>query len=126
MRSMPTWRSRGLAWASAKPPMPTLRLYADPRTTAEVLAPGGQLVGDRDRGVDENVRTITPDQFETIRTTLMAGARQIDAGADYDGVWYQRQDGTRFGLRLSSDYGLTLDVIRGDYYVPEGLRFHQR
>jgi len=98
----------------------------NPRTTAEVLAPGGQLVGDRDRSAGENIRTITPDQFETIRTALMAGARQIEADARYDGVWYQRQDGTRFGLRISSDYGLTLDVIRGDYYVPEGLRFHQR
>jgi hypothetical protein len=99
----------------------------DPRSTAEILAPRGQLIGDRDRSAGRDVRIVSPELFETARTTLMGGARRIDAGADYSGVWYERQDGSRFGLRISTEHGLTLEIIRSDHaIVTEGLRFHQR
>jgi hypothetical protein len=95
-------------------------------TTAEVLRPGGQLIGARDLDVTaRNVRILSPEEFEAVRTTLMANARRIDPGARYDGVWYDREDGTRFGLRLSVDHGLTLEVIKGGYYLPANLKFHQ-
>jgi hypothetical protein len=46
----------------------------DPRSTAEILAPRGQLIGDRDRSAGRDVRIVSPELFETARTTLM-GAR---------------------------------------------------
>jgi hypothetical protein len=103
--------------------------YATPsaQTTAEVLRPGGQLIGVRDPDVNaRDARILSPEQFEAARTALMANARRIDPGAGYNGVWYEREDGTRFGLRLSADHGLTLEVIRGGYYLPNTLKFHQR
>lgn len=70
---------------------------------------------------------VTPAEFENIRVELKGGARRIDAGADYSGVLYKRQDGSIFGLRLSRDHGLTLDVLRSDHpLVPQGFRAHQR
>ena len=92
-----------------------------------MLAPGSKLVGDRTLGTDRDARTVTPAEFESIRIELMGGARRIEPGADYDGVWYQRQDGSRFGLRLSADHGLTLDVTHSDHpLIPNGLKVHQR
>jgi hypothetical protein len=97
------------------------------QTTAELLRPGGQLIGARDPAVNApNVRILSSEEFETVRTALMANARRIEPDVRYDGVWYERDDGTRFGLRLSVDHGLTLEVVRGGYYLPDGLRFHQR
>ncbi len=78
--------------------------YTSPesRTFQEILAPRA----------GEDIRIVSPAEFETIRTNLMVGARQIEADAGYNGVWYKRQDGSIFGLRLSAESGLTLDVIR--------------
>jgi hypothetical protein len=99
----------------------------DPPTTTEVLMPGGKMVGYRVLGGDRDARTVTPAEFESIRVDLMGGARRVDPGAGYDGVWYQRQDGSRVGLRLSADHGLTLDVIENDHpLVYPGLKVHQR
>ena len=98
----------------------------DAPSTAEVLAPRGELVGDRSR-YDQKVRIVSPAEFENIRTELMGGARRIEPSARYDGVWYKREDGSIFGLRLSRDYGLTLDVIEGIRPpVVNGIRIHQR
>jgi hypothetical protein len=92
-----------------------------------VLRPGGQLIGVRDPDVNaRDARILSPEQFEAARTALMANARRIDPGAGYNGVWYEREDGTRFGLRLSADHGLTLEVVGGGYYLHNGLKFHQR
>lgn len=45
----------------------------------------------------------------------------------YNGVRYQREDGSIFGLRLSRDYGLTLDVLESNNSaVRDGFRIHQR
>jgi hypothetical protein len=99
----------------------------DPPTTAEVLMPGGKMVGYRVLGAAPSVRTATPEEFENIRTELMGGARRIEPDARYDGVWYKRQDGSMSGLRLSADHGLTLDVTRSDHpMIPDGFRIHQR
>ena len=77
--------------------------------------------------VPEATRTVTPGEFEEIRRELMGGTRRIEPDAGYNGVWYKRQDGLIFGLRLSADHGLTLDIIQGnDPVIPRGLRIHQR
>jgi hypothetical protein len=99
----------------------------NPPTEGEVLMPGGETIGNRAPGADKNIRTVTPETFERIRTELMAGAQRIEPTARYDGVWYRREDGSIFGLRLSRDHGLTLDVIEStDPRIPDGFRIHRR
>jgi hypothetical protein len=94
-----------------------------PQTNAEVLRPRGQFIGSG----NSEVRTVSSEQFETVRLTLMNGARQIEPRIDYDGVRYQRQDGSIMGLRLSLDHGLTLDILHStDPVIPNGFRVHQR
>jgi len=89
----------------------------EPRTFQEILAPRA----------GENIRTVNPAEFENIRTNLMVGARQIEPDSRYDGVWYKREDGAIFGLRLSAEHGLTLDVIRSSHRdVPQAFKVHQR
>jgi len=99
----------------------------DAPTTAEVLAPHGQFVGGRMPNVPETTRTLAPGQFEEIRFELMGGARRVEPGADYDGVWYRRQDGSVVGLRMSRDHGLTLEVIESNHpLVNQRFKVHQR
>ena len=99
----------------------------DAPTTAEVLVPGGRAVGYQMPGSSEDVRTVTPEQFESIRVDLMGGSRRIEPDARYDGVWYLRQDRSAFGLRISGDHGMTLDVIESNHpLIPPGFRIHQR
>lgn len=89
----------------------------EPRTFQEILAPRA----------GESIRTVNPAEFETIRTNLMVGARLIEPDSRYDGVWYKREDGGIFGLRLSAEHGLTLDVIRSNHPdVPRDFKVHQR
>jgi hypothetical protein len=95
----------------------------NPQTTAEVLRPRGQFIGSG----NSYVRTVSAEQFEMTRLTLMGGARQIESRDDYDGVLYRRQDGSILGLRLSRDHGLTLDILRSsDPVIPNSFRIHQR
>ena len=42
----------------------------------------------------------------------------------YPGTWYQRSDGSAFGLRNSRDYGRTIDV--SDPNLPPGFKVHQK
>jgi hypothetical protein len=99
----------------------------DPADFGSLLAPGGELVGNRAPAARENVRTVSSAEFESIRSELMIGARQLRDNPRYDGVRYQREDGSSFGLRLSHEHGLTLDVLESNTpLVKNGLRIHQR
>jgi len=99
----------------------------EPQSLREILAPQGYLVGYRYPGAGPDARTVTPAEFENIRTNLMVGARQVEPDARYEGVWYKREDGAIFGLRLSADQGLTLDVVQSNHpLIRDGLRIHQR
>lgn len=99
----------------------------DPAPLNDVVMPEGQMIGFRAVGARENIRTVTPTEFESVRAELMVGARQIGTDRRYDGVRYQREDGSIFGLRLSRDHGLTLDVLESNHpSIPNGFRIHQR
>lgn len=99
----------------------------DAVTSPDLLVPGGERTGIRMPGADEQVRTVTPGRFEELRIELMGGARRIDPDPRYEGVWYRRQDGSEFGLRISHGHGLTIDVLRSDHpLLRKGFRIHQR
>ena len=89
--------------------------------------PEGERIGSRTPGAAENVRTVTPAQFEELRIELMGSAKRRGPDPRYDGVWYRRQDGSEFGLRISHEHGLTIDVLRSDHpLLRDGFRIHRR
>jgi hypothetical protein len=97
------------------------------RTPEEFLVPGGEPIGSRTPRAAERVRTVTSAKFEELRIELMGSARRIDSDPSYNGVWYRRQDGSEFGLRISQDHGLTIDILRSDHpLLRRGFRIHQR
>jgi hypothetical protein len=92
--------ARFMALSRAKQDVPySMR---NPPAMAEVVMPGGDLLGDHAPGAGRKIRTVTPSEFENMRVELMAGARQIEPTGRYDGVWYRREDGSEFGLRISA------------------------
>lgn len=99
----------------------------DPAALGDVLAPGGQLIGTRVVGADVDARTVGSAEFESVRNELMVSARQMGAHPTYDGVRYERSDGSVFGLRLSREHGLTLEVLESNSpLIKNGLRIHQQ
>jgi hypothetical protein len=99
----------------------------DPTPLSDVLAPGGQLVGTRVLGAGSDARTVSAAEFESVRSEFMVSARQMNADPRYDGVRYERGDGSVFGLRLSRDNSLTLDVLKSNTpSIKNGFRIHQR
>lgn len=102
-------------------------LRRDAREMPELMVPGGERIGDRMPSAREDVRTVTPARFEELRIELMGGARRLGPDPRYEGVWYRRQDGSEFGLRISHDHGLTIDVLRSDHpLLRRSFRIHQR
>jgi hypothetical protein len=100
-------------------------LRRDAQTTADALR--AEAAARPMPGSDKDTRTVSPARFEELRVELMGGAKRIGPDPRYDGVIYRRQDGSEIGLRISSDHGLTLDVLRSnDPLVPNGLRIHQQ
>lgn len=91
-----------------------------------ILMPEENLVGNRSRGASSEVRTITSLEFEKIKIRLLNGAREISPKEGYNGSWYQRSDGSVFGLRSSETHGETIDIIQSyDLFAP-GFRIHRK
>jgi hypothetical protein len=58
---------------------------------------------------------------------LRRGARVIQSPVGYHGVWYQRPDGSVFGVRRSEGNGITIDVIQHDHpIITNGYKVHQK
>jgi hypothetical protein len=56
---------------------------------------------------------------------MLAGAKPLRTPGRYNGLWFERSDGTSFGLRLSADHGPTIDIIRSNtLIVPDNLKVH--
>jgi hypothetical protein len=90
--------------------------------TSEILAPDGEMVGTVHPGATEEVRTVSPSEFRTLEERLLQGASPTNQPG-YPGIWYQRPDGSSFGIRNSSRNGRTIDV--SDPKLPSGLKVHQ-
>jgi hypothetical protein len=94
---------------------------------SDILLPNGEPIGYVYPGAEPRTRTVTPEQFEQLQSQLMAGTVPVTERSGYEGVWYQRADGTVFGARMSSKNGLTIDVVKSNNpKLPPGFKVHQR
>jgi hypothetical protein len=92
-----------------------------------ILTTRDGLVGVQVGGADINTRTVPTFEFAQIREQLLTGAKPVRTSSSYNGLWFERSDGTSFGLRLSADHGPTIDIIRSNtIMVPEKLKVHQK
>jgi hypothetical protein len=97
------------------------------RSMSDILMPNGEAVGYVYSRAEPTTRTVTPEQFEQLRSELLQGAIPAVEQSGYDGFWYRRADGTVFGVRMSKRYGPTIDVIKSnDPDVKPGFKVHQR
>jgi filamentous hemagglutinin len=70
---------------------------------------------------------VTQEEFGQLQSQLLAGATPVTAPSGYAGTWYQRADGTVFGIRTSTGSGTTIDVIKSNNpSFPPGFKVHQK
>ncbi len=94
---------------------------------SDILLPKGEPVGYVKPGAGQNIQTVTPAQFSQLQSQLMEGSAPVTTPPGYKGTWYQRSDGTVFGLRTSDDSGATIDVIKSNTpSLPSGFKVHQQ
>jgi hypothetical protein len=98
----------------------------DGRPLAEVLLPGGRPIGTRDGGAGDGIRTVSPREFESMLEALSPSAQVVPSPSIYMGLWYQRSDGSVFGIRRSDEHGITFEVIRSNHpAIHNGDKVHQ-
>jgi hypothetical protein len=108
------------------PAKPAPATNIQPKKTEEILKPSGTEVGTQRQGVGNDIRTTTPSDFEAIERELLNGAKEIPASR-YEGKWYQRSDGTVFGIRESATSGRTIDIIDGrSSGLRNGYKVHRK
>jgi len=97
------------------------------RPSEGILAPGGSSMGSRNPVAGNNIATVSQAEFEQARDQLLVGARPIPTPRKVKGLWFERQDGLRFSLRLSEDHGPTIDIVRSNIpSIRDGFKVHQR
>lgn len=93
----------------------------------DVFRPGGQMLGSRQGRASERTRTITRPEFNEVLEALSPNAQPIPPSRSYEGLWYQRPDGSIFGIRRSRDNGITIDVIRSNHpSIRDGEKVHKK
>ncbi len=94
---------------------------------ADVCFPNGQPVGVRIPKAKASVRTLPASAFEQFLGNSTRGATAIETPASYRGQWYRHPNDDVVGVRLSSGYGLTVDVIRSrSTIIPPRFRVHHK
>jgi hypothetical protein len=106
--------------AGRAPVPPSLTKF---QPTRDVVAPGGRPVGAVAGRTNGNFRTVSPAEFTTIKDKLLQRATPVKKPR-YDGTWYQRPDGSAFGIRTSQKNGVTIDV--SDPNLPPNFKVHQK
>lgn len=89
-----------------------------------LLKPNGQFVGRVEGGATPNIRTVSNQDFSTLQSQLITGAKPVGQYSGGKGTWYDLPSGGRVGVRRSDDFGLTLDVNIPGY--PSGFNVHQK
>jgi hypothetical protein len=115
----------------AKPAQPPPSTTPKPGTTSQslsdILLPGGQEIGDRLGGAGDGIRTVSPQEVESLKSRLLSGATEVPSPPGYQGRTYQRSDGTVFGIRESGKYGSTVDVMKSnDPRLKPGYQVHRK
>jgi hypothetical protein len=90
-----------------------------------ILVPNGELIGSP--GTNNTIRTLSPDEFNTLRYELLEGAGPVSGPTSYDGMVFERPDGSLIGIRKSDDYGITIDVLKStSRSIPDGFKIHKK
>ena len=93
----------------------------------EILKPGGKELGERSGRATDGVRTVDPAEFESLKSRLLDGAKEVPAVDGYEGKWFERRDGTSIGVRESAKSGTTLEVVQGKTSgLPNGYKVHRK
>lgn len=94
---------------------------------SDILMPNGIPVGNVHPEAGPGISTVTPEQFGELQSKLMNGATPVPTPPGYAGAWYQRADGTVFGIRNSAGSGTTIDVVKSNNLsLPSGFKVHQK
>ncbi|MDI2113849.1 hypothetical protein [Commensalibacter nepenthis] len=100
----------------------------EPQKTEDIIKnENGNLQGDKRPGSDNKIRTLTKEEFQTMKDALMKGAEKIRDYSNGEGEWYRRPDGSEFGIRNSKESGETIDIMKpapGSSVRPN-TKFHQ-
>jgi hypothetical protein len=113
----------------SKPPAPAKPAPATPppKKLEDILKPGGNEVGYRNKGAGERIRTLDSTEFDRLQRELIEGAKEVAAPMGYVGKWYQRADGTIIGMRDSVGSGPTIEVIEGrSSGLKNGYKVHKK
>jgi len=90
-----------------------------------ILVPNGELIGNP--GTNNTIRTLSPDEFNTLRYELLEGAGPVSGPTSYDGMVFERPDGSLIGIRKSDNYGITIDVLKStSRSIPDGFKIHKK
>ncbi|MDR0780158.1 MAG: hypothetical protein LBF16_05615, partial [Pseudomonadales bacterium] len=96
-------------------------------TMSDILLPNGQPIGNVIGGAGPRIRTVTPNEFSQLQAQLLNDATPIASPSGYAGTWYQRADGTIFGVRASGNSGITIDIVKSNNPgLPPGFKVHQQ
>ena len=88
-----------------------------------LFSPAGKLVGSASASTVPELRTVSPSALRAINERILQGAVPT-AKAGYPGRWYQRTDGSAFGIRSGQSGSQTIDVA--DPNLPSGLKVRQQ
>ncbi len=93
----------------------------------EILRPTGKLLGSRHGRASEGTRTVTRPEFNDLLEALSPNAQPVPSPRSYERSWYQRPDGSVFGIRRSRNRGITIDVIRSNHpSIRDGDKVHKK
>ncbi len=93
----------------------------------DILRPAGQILGSRHGRASEGPRTVTRPEFSELLEALSPNAQPVPSPRSYDGSWYQRPDGSVFGIRRSRNSGITIDIIRSNHpSIRDGEKVHKK
>jgi len=85
------------------------------------------MIGSRERRARLGLRTVSPREFRDLLEAVSPDAVEVPSPPRYEGQWYQRPDGSIFGVRRSERNGITFDVIRSNHpSINSGDKVHKK
>jgi filamentous hemagglutinin len=98
-----------------------------PTTHVEVCFPNGNPIGVRIPAEQPHVRTVLEPEFVEFLRDINCNGVETVTPKNYKGVWYRNSFDEIIGVRFSSNYGLTVDVIRSNNpLVPRNFTVHYK